>query len=122
MRQTLLAMSLLAAGAGTLAAQGSGDWQAIFPVEKKTLGIKGSNAWFNLTPGYCLFYKNGNDTDTLTVLDETKWIDGVETRVIEDREMKGGVLVELTRDYYAIDSVTNDVYYFAKDVVVYNIC
>ena len=57
--------------------------------------------------------------DTLTVLDETKMIDGVETRVVEDREMKNGRLIELTRDYYAIDSVTNDVYYFGEDVDVY---
>lgn len=119
MRQTLLTMSLLAMGAGTLASQGHGDWQASFLVEKKRLGVKGSNAWFNLTPGYRLFYKNGNDTDTLTVLDETRRIDDVETRVVEDREMKGGVLMELTRDYYAIDAVTNDVYYFGEDVDVY---
>ena len=46
-------------------------------------------------------------------------IDGIETRVVEDREMKNGQLVELTRDYYAIDSATNDVYYFGEDVDVY---
>ncbi len=66
-----------------------------------------------------MFYKHGNDDDTLTVLDETKIIDGVETRVVEDRERKNGQLVELTRDYYAIDSGTNDVYYFGEDVDVY---
>jgi hypothetical protein len=112
-------MSLLLAGAGVLAPQSSKDYQAAFGVDKKTLGVKGSNAYFNLTPGYRLSYKDGNNTDTLTVLNETKVIDGVETRVIEDREMKNGALVELTRDYYAIDSVTNDVYYFGEDVDVY---
>jgi hypothetical protein len=39
--------------------------------------------------------------------------------VVEDREMKNGALVELTHDYYAIDSATNDVYYFGEDVDVY---
>ena len=34
--------------------------------------------------------------------------------------MKNGQLVELTRDYYAIDSVTNDVYYMGEDVDVYD--
>jgi hypothetical protein len=53
------------------------------------------------------------------LLNETKVIDGVETRVVEDREMKGGQLIELTRDYYAIDPATNDVYYFGEDVDVY---
>ena len=53
------------------------------------------------------------------MLNETKVIDGVETRVVEDREMKNGQIIELTRDYYAIDSVTNDVYYFGEDVDTY---
>jgi hypothetical protein len=42
------------------------------------------------------------------VLDEIKTIDGVATRVVEDRELKNGRLIELTRDYYAIDAATND--------------
>ena len=101
-------MTLLLAGAFLLGAQ-----------DKKLLGVKGNNPYINLTPGYQLFYAHGKDTDTLTVLPETKLIDGVETRVIEDREMKNGQLIELTRDYYAIDAENNDVYYFGEDVDVY---
>src|SRR5207248_10329241 len=101
------------------AAQTGADWQSTFPVRKETLGVKGSNPWFPLTPGYRLSYRHGTDTDTQTVLSETKTIDGVETRVVEDRELKNGKLAELTRDYYAIDSATNDVYYFGEDVDVY---
>jgi cytoskeletal protein CcmA (bactofilin family) len=37
-------------------------------------------------------------------------VDGVETRVVEDRETRNGQLIELTRDYYAADRVTGDVY------------
>jgi hypothetical protein len=118
MRQTGIAISLLLASAGALAPQ-SGEFQAVFQIDRKTLGTKGSNPYFNLTPGYRLSYKDGATTDTLTVLNETKVIDGVETRVVEDREMKNGALVELTRDYYAIDSAINDVYYFGEDVDVY---
>jgi hypothetical protein len=33
--------------------------------------------------------------------------------------MKNGKLAEVTRDYYAIDSRTGDVYYFGEDVDVY---
>jgi hypothetical protein len=87
--------------------------------QQEDAGVKGANAYFNLTPGYRLSYQDGNNTDTLTVLSETRVIDGVETRVIEDREMKNGAVTELTRDYYAIDSATNDVYYFGEDVDVY---
>ncbi|HYL72623.1 MAG TPA: hypothetical protein VEU96_00370 [Bryobacteraceae bacterium] len=88
-------------------------------MDKKKLGVKGSNPYFILTPAFRLSYKHGKDTLTDTVLNETKMVDGVETRVIEDRETKNGQLIELTRDYYAIDSATNDVYYFGEDVDVY---
>ena len=111
--------TLLALGAATLGSQGAGDWQKDFPVDKKFLGTKGSNPYFNLTPGYQLAFAHGKDTDTLTVLNETKIVDGVETRVVEDRELKNRQLTELTRDYYAIDSQTNDVFYFGEDVDVY---
>jgi hypothetical protein len=112
-------VAMLLAGAAALAAQPAKDFQSVFAVEKKNLGIKGANPYFPLTPGYQLSYAHGKDTDTLTVLNETKMIDGVETRVVEDREMKNGQLVELTRDYYAIDAATNDVYYMGEDVDVY---
>src|SRR5258708_38121607 len=94
-------IGILVLSAATLAAQ---DFQSAAPADKKTLGVKGTNPYFPLTPGYKLSYKHGNDADTLTVLDRTKMIDGVECRVMEDREMKNGQVVELTLDYYAIDS------------------
>jgi hypothetical protein len=46
-------------------------------------------------------------------------IDGVQCRVVEDREMKNGRLVELTGDCFAIDTITNDVYYMGEEVSVY---
>ncbi len=95
------------------------DWQKDFPVNKANLGVKGSNSYFNLTPGYVLSYAKGNETDTLTVLNEIKVIDGVETRPVEDRETKNGKVTEVTKDYYAIDSQTGDVYYFGEEVDVY---
>ncbi|HEY1338655.1 MAG TPA: hypothetical protein VGF59_14160 [Bryobacteraceae bacterium] len=116
LRLPLLATALLLTGA---LAQNSKDWQSTFPVDRTRLGVNGANQYFNLTPGYQLSYKDGNTTDTLTVLDQTKLIDGVETRPVEDREMKNGQLIELTLDYYAVDSATNDLYYFGEDVDVY---
>jgi hypothetical protein len=97
----------------------AGEWQSSFNVDKKNLGPWGSNRYFILDPGYRLHYAAGNETVVLTVLAETKTIDGVVTRAVEDREMKGGVLKELTRDYFAVDAATGDVYYFGEDVDVY---
>ena len=108
----------LLGGAG-LAAQTAGEWRADFKVDKSTLGVKGANPYFNLTPGYVLSFAHGKDTDTLTVLAGARTIDGVECRVVEDRELHNGQLAELTRDYYAIDPATNDVYYMGEDVDVY---
>jgi hypothetical protein len=114
---TLFAICTL--GALAFAAQKTGNWQSEFPVEKKTLGTAGENPYFNLTPGLHLEYRNGNEVLVSLVLNETKMVDGVETRVVEDRETKNGQLVELTRDYFAIDKASGDVYYFGEDGDVY---
>src|SRR3989442_7492885 len=52
----------------------------------------------------------------ITVLNETKIVDGVETRVVEERETKNGQLIEVARNYFAISRRTNDVFYFGEDV------
>jgi hypothetical protein len=113
----LVALSLAASLA--LSGQTARDFQKTFSVEKKNLGIRGDNPYFPLTPGYQLSYRHGSATDTLTVLSDTTTIDGVQVRIVEDREESKGRLVELTRDYYAIDAASNDVYYFGEDVDVY---
>src|SRR3989442_11306424 len=55
----------------------------------------------------------------ITVLNETKQVDGVETRVVEERETKDGQLIEVARNYFAISKGTNDVFYFGEDVDMY---
>jgi hypothetical protein len=55
----------------------------------------------------------------MTVLDETKVVDGVETRVLEEKESKAGNLVEVSRNYFAICKPTNDAFYFGEDVDIY---
>ena len=55
----------------------------------------------------------------VTVLNETKTIDGVECRIVEERETKDGKLIEVSRNYYAIGKRTNSVYYFGEDVDIY---
>ena len=53
------------------------------------------------------------------MLDETRRIAGVETRVVEERETKDGHLVEVSRNYFAMSKRTNDVFYFGEDVDMY---
>jgi len=43
-------------------------------------------------------------------------VDGVEVGVLEERETKDGKLVEVSRNFFATDKTTGDVYYFGEDV------
>jgi hypothetical protein len=119
MKIMVFAVVILLLHHAALRSQGSSEWQSTFSLDKKNLGVQGSNPYFNLTPGYQLSYTHKKGAEVVTVLNETRVIDEVTTRVVEDRESQNGKLVELTRDYYAIDSTTSDVYYFGEDVDVY---
>jgi hypothetical protein len=55
----------------------------------------------------------------ITVLDETIVVDGVKTRVVEEREWKNGELAEVSRNFFAICEKTKDVFYFGEDVDEY---
>lgn len=56
---------------------------------------------------------------TITVANDTKAVDGVETRVVEEREEADGRVVEVSKNYFALDQRTKDVYYFGEDVDEY---
>lgn len=43
-------------------------------------------------------------------------MNGTQTRVIEEREIENGELVEVSRNYFAVCKPSNDVYYFGEDV------
>lgn len=94
-------------------------WTADFSAEKDYLTATGRNAFFVLEPGYKMVFEDDAERLTITVLNETKVVDGVETRVVEERESKSGQLVEVSRNYFAISARTNCVYYFGEDVDMY---
>jgi hypothetical protein len=121
----LAACSWAGAGAGRSPGSGAGaqSWLRSFPVEVSELTTSGENPFFILKPGYQLTFAKpgaGNSlTLVITVLNETKNVGGVDTRVVEERESKGGELVEVSRNYFAISPKTGDVYYFGEDVDMY---
>ena len=96
---------------------------AAMGVNKADLSSAGSNQFFILEPGFCLVLEgkeHGRATLlTITVLKETKMVDGVETRVVEERETANGKLTEISRNYFAISRKTADVYYFGESVDIY---
>jgi hypothetical protein len=95
------------------------SWQTAFPVDAMTLATEGESAYFVLNPGFQATFQGGGGKLVITVLNETLNVGGVQTRVVEEREWKGTELVEVSRNYVAIDPRTGDVYYFGEDVDAY---
>jgi hypothetical protein len=123
LRRVLSATAIISIFIVALAAQGASNqdqsWTMEFPLEQGELISTGRNPYFILEPGYILVLEDRADQLIITVLDETKKIDGVETRVVEERETRGGQPVEVSRNYYAISTRTNSVFYFGEEVDMY---
>src|SRR5262245_3146786 len=101
------------------ASAGSAQWRDKFNVDKTNLANVGKNPYFILEPGYSLKLKGEGAMLTIKVLNETKLVDGVQTRIVEEREEKNGQPIEISRNYFAIDKKTLDLYYFGEDVDMY---
>jgi hypothetical protein len=98
-------------------------WMATFDLENCDFVSSGENSYFVLEPGYQVILGGQEDGEELelvmTVLNETKVVDGVETRVVEEKESEGGSLVEVSRNYFALCKPTNNAIYFGEDVDMY---
>jgi hypothetical protein len=130
MRRTALSVALLA----VLAACGSA------PPKSPPSGVDGlviptptpdpadfvatiSNPWLPFAPGSTWVYRttssDGNQTDTVTVLDRTKVVAGVTATVVHDVATDAhGTVLEDTYDWYAQDTAGN-VWYFGEDTTAY---
>ena len=113
----ILALTLLS---GAVTTQSVDDgWTSIFSCDKDELVTTGRNPYFILEPGYQLVFEGGMERLVITVLKETRIVDDVETRIVEERETNGGELVEVSRNFYAISKRTNCVFYFGEEVDIY---
>jgi hypothetical protein len=103
--------------------QTSQGWMATFDLENCDFASSGENNYFVLEPGYQVILGGQEDGEKLqlvmTVLNETKVVDGVETRVVEEKETEGDNLVEVSRNYFAICKPTNNTIYFGEEVDMY---
>ena len=116
----LLMLVLFGVAIAAVSCAAETNFQDTFNVDKINLADKGSNTYMILKPGFKLILTDGRDNLTITVLDETKTVDGVRTRVVEERETKDGKLDEVSRNYFAIDKANGDMYYFGEDVDMYD--
>lgn len=91
-----------------------------FMAENCTFVSTGTNPFFILEPGYRQVFSGEEDGEPaeliITVLSETKAINGIETRVVEERESEDGELIEVSRNFFAICEETNSVFYFGEEV------
>jgi hypothetical protein len=117
-------MVLVSTGAITSAQErDDSQWERTFSEPASDFSSTGRSPYFILEPGYVLTFAGAEDGQkmdlTITVLDETLTVDGVETRVVEERELLDGKLVEISRNFFAISTRTGNVYYFGEDSDTY---
>jgi hypothetical protein len=97
-----------------------------------TFKTTGWNPYFILKPGRQLVLEGETDEGVseavfITVLNQTKSITlniggksrTIVTRVVQERHFEDDELVEVSRNYFAICGLTNDVNYFGEDVDIY---
>jgi multimeric flavodoxin WrbA len=91
-------------------------WTDSFHQENCTFSSVGRNRFFILDPGHQLTLESSTEKVVITVLDETKKIGDVITRVVEEREEVDGKLKEISRNFFAICREHGDVFYFGEEV------
>jgi hypothetical protein len=83
----------------------------------------GTNPYLILEPNRQAVFRGEEDGEVVervdTVLNETEEIQGVETRVSEERETRDGELAEVSRNFLAICEQTNSVFYFGEDIDIF---
>jgi hypothetical protein len=118
----LIAAMCIAIPAFTATANDDG-WQDSFPIETYTMTSTGQNTYWSLEPGRFVVLgsleSDGSEFVVISVLEDTEMVDGIETRVIEEREFLNGELVEISRNFFAMAAETSDVFYFGEDVDYY---
>ena len=116
-----LCIGLPGANAGNCKIYGCNDdceFTTDFRLEDCRFEDKGINPFFILKPGYQLVLESDEEKSEETVLCDTKPINlddrTIITRVVEERAYEDDVLIEISRNYFAICKKTNAVYYFGR--------
>ena len=114
----LAVAAILGAGACSPSVDVAADrsWQQEFDLSGCNMTSTGRNEFFILEPGFRLVLEGNNERLVISVLDETRSIDGITARVVEEREWKNDALIEVSRNFFAICEETNDAFYFGEEV------
>jgi len=130
-----IALNTLMVGSVLIGAFGAGDafpvassketksWTERFNLDACVWASSGKNDFFILEPGDQATFEGHDGKDptrlVITVLEETRKVAGVETRIVEERETRNGELVEVSRNFFAVCGPTDDVFYFGEAVDLY---
>jgi hypothetical protein len=94
-----------------------------FDLDSCTFKTTGENMYFVLEPGFQLKLQGVDGKDSIkliiTVLNETKKIGNIETRIVEENESVNGKTIEISRNYFAFCMQTSSVFYFGEEVDIY---
>ncbi|HEX6203077.1 MAG TPA: hypothetical protein VF100_08755 [Thermoanaerobaculia bacterium] len=120
----VLAMAAAMALSAPPAAAHEPEFTQDFDRERCTFVPFSNNPWFPLWPGYSVVLEGEEEDEgevvelevVLSVLTDTELVDGVLTRVVEERESEDGELVEVSRNFMAECRETGAVWYFGEDV------
>lgn len=120
----MIVVSSIAPVTATVNAQNTSSttWKSSFDLQDCDFASTGANTHFILEPGHKLILESGERQDSehlqlvITVMNETKIVNGTETRVVEERETEDGELVEISRNYFSVCRPSNDIYYFGEEV------
>lgn len=77
--------------------------------------LESTNEYFPMSVGLQWVLEGGDERVQITVLDETKVVAGVTTRVIEEREWKDDEIDEISRNFFAQAS-DGTICYFGEEV------
>jgi hypothetical protein len=104
-------------------ANNSLTWLNSFDLQKCDLTSIGANTYFVLEPGYQLILEGNEEGKpiqlTITVLNETRLVNGTEARIVQEKTIEDGSLAEISNNYFAICGHSNDVFYFGEDTDLY---
>ena len=133
MKTPLVLTAVIASGVVTVfAGQGPGRgappaeskrWTDQFDTSACQWSSTGRNDYFILEPGDQAVFEGRDGRDAvklvITVTNDIRRVGNVETRVVEERETHNGLLVEVSRNFFALCGPTTDVFYFGEDVDIY---
>jgi hypothetical protein len=91
-------------------------WTDEFHIDQRKFSATGQNRFFSLKPGHRIVIESKSEKVIITVLDKTKKIGDIITRILEEREFEDGELVEVSRNFFAICKATSDIFYFGEEV------